>query len=505
MAELLHELLEGAVARRPGATAVRDGGGAWTYAELDRAADACAAWLLDRGVRPGDRVLARLGNARPFVALLFGTLRAGAVFVPVGTAMKGFHLARVLTDAEPSLAVAQGADVELLARLGEVPAHDLAEVPLGGGTGPGGGAADAARAPRVPVGADDLALLMYTSGSTSAPKAVMSPHRAAVFATAAIADRLRYRPDDVVLNAVPFSFDYGLYQIFLTVAAGAELVISRTDAHVGLMTLLHRHSVTVFPVVPSLAELVLRLAARDRRPAPPVRLFTSTGAALNRPVLDGLRAAFPQARVAPMYGTTECKRITVLEPDGDLARPHSVGRALPGTEVLVLDDAGRPLPPGSTGEIAVRGPHVMAGYWRAPDLTRERFRPDPATGAVTLHTGDYGHLDADGHLYVHGRRDDLFKRRGVRMSALEIEAAALDVPGVRAAALLPPAADADMVLHVAADRPAGEVLEALAERLEPAKVPPVCHVRAELPLTPNGKTDKKALAAGPAPAAPTAA
>jgi acyl-coenzyme A synthetase/AMP-(fatty) acid ligase len=277
------------------------------------------------------------------------------------------------------------------------------------------------------------------------------------------------------------------------------------------MTLLHRHAVTVCPVVPSLAELVLRLAARDGRPAPPVRLFTSTGAAFNRPVIDGLRAAFPGARIAPMYGTTECKRITVLEPAGDLDHPHSVGRALAGTRVPVLDDAGHPLPPGETGEIAVRGPHVMAGYWRAPDLTRERFRTDPRTGTVTLHTGDYGRLDADGHLYVEGRRDDLFKRRGVRMSALEIEAAALDVPGVRSAALLPPADGADMVLYVAADRPAAEVLALLAERLEPAKVPPVCHVRAELPLTPNGKTDKKALAAtppapsaAPAPPAPSA-
>ncbi|MBL1106872.1 AMP-binding protein [Streptomyces sp. 5-8] len=496
MAELLHDLLTEAAARRPAATAVRDADGAWTYAELDRAADACAAWLADRDVRPGDRVLARLGNSRPFVALLFGALRAGAVFVPVGTAMKRFHLARVMADAEPSLVVAEGADTGLLTELGTAPVHDLAELPD----------ADAAHRGRVPVRADDLALLMYTSGSTSMPKAVMTPHRAAVFVTGAIAERLGYRAQDVVLNAIPFSFDYGLYQIFLTVAAGAELVVSRTDSHVGLMTLLHRHAVTVFPVVPSLAELVLRLAARDGRQASTVRLFTSTGAAFNRPVIDGLRAAFPGARIAPMYGTTECKRITVLEPDGDLDRPHSVGRALTGTQVLVLDDAGRPLPPGATGEIAVRGPHVMAGYWRAPGITGERFRTDPRTGTVTLHTGDYGRLDADGHLYVEGRRDDLFKRRGVRMSALEIEAAALDVPGVRAAALLPPADGADMVLYVAAGRPAAEVLALLAERLEPAKVPPVCHVRAELPLTPNGKTDKKALAAEPpAPAARSAA
>ncbi|WP_399930744.1 class I adenylate-forming enzyme family protein [Streptomyces kanamyceticus] len=485
----VHILLDRAASSRPAAPAVRDTDGAWTYAELDAAADAWAHWLTAQGVRRGERVLARLGNNRAFVALLFGALRAGAVFVPIGTAMKSFHLKRVLQDAEPALVVTAGADTELLRTFTDAPVHDVARVRLpadgeGAPTGRrvGGRTAD-----------DDLALLVYTSGSTASPKGVMSPHRTVLFATAAIADRLRYRHDDVVLNVIPFSFDYGLYQIFLTVAAGAELVLPGADSHVALVARLHEDRVTVVPVVPSLAQLLLRLVARDRRAAPPVRLFTSTGEALSGSVLRGLRTAFPSAEVAPMYGTTECKRVTILEPGEERARPHSVGRALAGTEVLVLDTAGRPLPPGETGEITVRGPHVMAGYWRAPELTRERFRPDPATGLPVLHTGDFGHLDADGYLYIQGRRDDLFKRRGVRTSALEIEAAALDVPGVRAAALLPPAEGKDMLLVVAGGLPAAEVLGRLAERLEPAKVPPACHVLPELPLTPHGKTDKQRL------------
>ncbi len=493
-----HRMLELAAAARPAAAAVSDPEGAWTYGELDAAATGWAHWLAGRGVRKGDRVVARLDNSRHAVALLFGAFRAGAVLVPIGITMKPFHLTRVLTDSEPVLVVASGDDTKTVAALTDtVPVHDLTAV--------GEEVRAAADTPvALPeVTGDDLALLIYTSGSTSLPKAVVSPHRAVVFATEAIAERLGYRADDVVLNAIPFPFDYGLYQVFLSVLAGAELVLSPTDAHVGLMSLLHDRGVTVVPLVPSLATILLGLARRDRRPAPPVRLFTNTGAALVPTVAGALRAAFPQALVSPMYGTTECKRITVLEPGEDTGRPGSVGRALTGTEVLVVDEDGRPLPTGETGEITVRGPHVMNGYWRAPEQTAERFRPDADGCGVTLWTGDFGHLDADGHLFVQGRRDDLFKRRGVRMSALEIEAAAVDVPGVRGAALLPPTEAnglTDVVLFVAADLTGTEVLDRLAERLEPAKVPSDCRVLPDLPLTANGKTDKKRLAELAAPA-----
>jgi amino acid adenylation domain-containing protein len=487
---LIHRMLERAAAAHPDTLAVSDPEGAWTYAELAAAAGSWADWLADQGVLPGERVLARLDNTRHFVALLFGASRAGAVFVPIGITMKGFHLARVLEDCEPVLVIGSGDDTRLLRDLASVPVHDVDAIR------DKVYAAPPAIRSEVPLSPDDLALLMYTSGSTSMPKAVMSPHRAVVFATGAIAERLGYRADDVVLNAIPFPFDYGLYQIFLSVTAGAALVLSSTESHVGLMAMLSEHRVTVVPLVPSLAAVLLRLAARDRREPPGVRLFTNTGAALVPAVIDELRKAFPSAAVAPMYGTTECKRITVLEPGLDQDYPGSVGPALTGTEVLILADDGTPLPTGETGEIVVRGPHVMDGYWRSPELTAERFRRDPATGQVTLHTGDFGHLDADGHLYVQGRRDDLFKRHGVRMSALEIEAAAVDVPRVRAAGLLPPTGEgglADMVLFVAGDITVPEVLTALADRLEPAKVPLVCHVLPELPLTANGKIDKKRL------------
>ncbi|MGW2812442.1 class I adenylate-forming enzyme family protein [Streptomyces sp. NPDC001415] len=489
--DTVHGLLAAAVAARPDAPAVRDASGVWTYAELDAWSRAYADWLTAQGVGHVDRILVRVGNTREFTALMFGALRRGIAFVPVNPAMKRFHLNTVVPDCDPVLVIGQDAqDTAILRELTERPVFELDEVRRGAEA-----LYDAvpAAVDESPVAPDDLGLLIYTSGSTSAPKAVVSTHAPIVFAARAIQARLNYREDDVVLVAVPVSFDYGLYQILLSVIAGAQVVLTSPDRHVRLLGTLHEHGVTVVPLVPSLGEMLLTLSRRDRREAPPVRLFTNTGAALTGPVIAQLRAAFPGAQVSPMFGTTECKRITVLEPDGDLERPGSVGRALDGTEVLILDDDGRLLPPGTVGEICVRGPHIMTGYWQAPEQTALRFRPDPVTGEVTLHTGDYGHLDEDGHLYFEGRRDDLFKRKGVRMGTLEIETAALDIEGVTAAAALAPAEGHDLTLYAVTELTADEVLAELTERLEAAKVPAACHLLDELPLTPNGKTDKQRL------------
>ncbi|MFE9400573.1 class I adenylate-forming enzyme family protein [Streptomyces sp. NPDC006530] len=488
--DTVHGLLAAAVAARPDAPAVRDASGVWTYAELDAWSRAYADWLTAQGVGHADRILVRVGNTREFTALMFGALRRGIAFVPVNPAMKRFHLNTVVPDCDPVLVIGQDAqDTAILRELTDRPVFELDDVRLGAealyDATPAAGEA--------PVAPDDLGLLIYTSGSTSAPKAVVSTHAPIVFAARAIQARLDYREDDVVLVAVPVSFDYGLYQILLSVIAGAQVVLTSPDRHVRLLSTLHEYGVTVVPLVPSLGEMLLTLSRRDRRGAPPVRLFTNTGAALTGPVIAQLRAAFPAAQVSPMFGTTECKRITVLEPDGDIARPGSVGRALDGTEVLILDDDGRLLPPGTVGEICVRGPHIMTGYWQAPEQTALRFRPDSVTGETTLHTGDYGHLDTDGHLYFEGRRDDLFKRKGVRMGTLEIETAALDIEGVTAAAALAPAEGQDLTLYAVTELSADEVLAQLTERLEAAKVPAACHLLDALPLTPNGKTDKQRL------------
>ncbi|MFF5302452.1 class I adenylate-forming enzyme family protein [Streptomyces sp. NPDC013161] len=486
----MHGLLDRAVASRPTAPAVRDGKGCWTYEDLASAARSAAAWLLACGVEPGDRVVVRAVPQRSFVALLYGCLRLGATFVPVNTAMRRYQLTHVLQDAEPALFI--GGDPEEREWVGEtVPVRSTDEVraavePLGPRPETPG------ELPTSTHSSDDVALLLYTSGSTAQPKAVACPHAAVVFAVRAVADRVRYRPEDVVFCRLPLSFDYGLYQLLLGAEAGCEVVLADATGDMRLLADVRETGATVVPIVPSLGAMLLTLARRD--PAPTrVRLFTNTGEHLPLRTVQQLRDRFPGASVQLMFGTTECKRITIMEPDGDLHRPASVGRALAGTSVRVVDERGRPLPPGATGEITVRGPHLMAGYWRSPELTARTYRVDPDDAERVLHTGDFGHLDADGYLYFSGRRDQVFKRRGTRTSVLEIEEAARSLPGVRDAAVLPPSGHRDAVLYLAGDTTPRQALAGLGQLLDPAKVPALCRIVEALPLTPNGKVSRPLL------------
>ncbi|EWM63220.1 LOW QUALITY PROTEIN: AMP-dependent synthetase and ligase, partial [Micromonospora sp. M42] len=208
----------------------------------------------------------------------------------------------------------------------------------------------------------------------------------------------------------------------------------------------------------------------------------------------GLRRLLPGLSVQLMFGLTECKRAAIMPPDADLRRPGACGRALPGTEIFTVDAEGRRQPPGVPGELVVRGPHVMAGYWRRPELTAQRFRRVHGL-FPQLHTGDHGHVDDDGYVHFAGRRDDVYKEKGTRVSATEVEAAAYRVDGVAAAGVLPPADGRDgATLFVVAALTPADVLRRLREQLEEMKVPARCVVLPDLPLTGNGKVDRRALA-----------
>ncbi|MFC4069032.1 AMP-binding protein [Actinoplanes subglobosus] len=483
------ELLAGAVHESPDAPAIRDADGVWSYRELAEAAQAFAGWLRRQGVRRGDRVVAQLPSRRELVAMFYGTVQTGAIFVPLNPAMKPYHLRGVLENAEPVLIVAADEAVAGIKELASVPVLASSDV---------WSEVETPRAGPDPAGTgyirpDDVAVLVYTSGSTAAPKAVVCPHGQATFASRSIQQVLGYRPDDVVFCRFPLSWDYGLYKVLLACLGRSELVLAGEESDLVLLRRMRETGATVVPIVPSLATMIATLAARDQEPPPPVRMFTNTGAALPQSTIDALRAAFPGVRVVRQFGQTECKRISIMPPEQDRERPQSVGLPLPGTEVLILGPDGETLPAGQVGEIVVAGPHVMPAYWNAPEVSAKTFRPDPVTGARRLHTGDYGSLDADGYLYFDGRRDDMFKRKGIRMSTLEIEAAAMDVPGVTAACAVPPGDGHDLVLFVSGDVAPHGVLREISRRLEPAKVPSVCRVLAEFPLTAHGKNARQTL------------
>lgn len=484
------ELLERAAVSAPDAVAVRDATGEWTYSELLRESQRITAWLRSRGVTRGDRVLLSLRNGRRLVALIHGVLAAGAVVVPVGVQTRSFQLAAVAADAEPRLAI--GETVERFEGV-VAPTQGVDVLPLEQVWAESASVPDPA--PVAEVAPEDLALLIYTSGSTAGPKGVVSRHRHVAFAVDAIAGQLAYRPGDVVCCRLPLSFDYALYQVFLCAHAGAELAMVDSLDELAAFRAIRDFRATVLPVVPPVAQTLLRLAARGGADIP-LRLITNTGAELTRGVADGLRAAFPGVDVVPMYGMTECKRISIAAPNADVQVPGTVGRPLPGTRVDVVGPDGDVLPPGEVGEIVVYGPHVMDGYWRDPAASAERFRTDPVTGDRCLVTGDFGAMDRSGALTIVGRRDDVFKRRGVRTSVSEIETAAIDIPGVEEAAAALVGDARECVLWVRGTLPPEHVLKAISERLEPAKTPDHCIVVDGLPRMPSGKIDKNALKAG---------
>lgn len=481
---LLHDVLDRPAALAPRAPALTQGTRTWSYRELRDLSLAYALWLARQGVGPGDRVLIVAPHAAESVALVFAASRLGAVFAVLSDQIRPYLLEHVLHDSEPRLVLGTTEAAAHAQGLADVPVHDLDDLP----------AAVAGVPPAAPpCRSTDPVAFIYTSGSTAMPKAVVSPHRQVLFATRAIQSRLRYRPDDTVWCCMPLSFDYGLYQIFLACVSGAHLVLGDAlDAGPPLLSELREHRATVLPVVPSLAATLTRLVARSRRPPAQLRMITNTGAALSPAASARLRELVPGLAVVHMFGLTECKRVSIAEPDVDLTRPGSVGPPLPGTEAYVVDPGGARLPPGETGELVVRGPHVMAGYWRAPELTAARFRPD-GSGGTLLYTGDQCRLDADGHLYFVGRTDDIYKQNGFRVSAVEVEAAAMDIPEVELAAVLPPDGDEGARLLVTGAIGRTELATELAARLEEYKVPPHLAVVDTFPLSVNGKVDKRRL------------
>jgi acyl-CoA synthetase (AMP-forming)/AMP-acid ligase II len=493
---LLHELIDDAARRWPNRTAVSTTSRTLSHGELAAASVRGAAWLRGQGVRRGDRVVIVCPNDVVVPALVYAASRIGAAFCVLHEETAGRPLAHVLADAEPALLVASAGPSLALARRHAVRAAGTDEasrrILAAGPAAPGDGVPEGGRGEPVPV---DPMCLIYTSGTTSAPKAVVSTHQQALFAVRAIQSMLAYRPDDTVYCPLPLSFDYGLYQIFLGAASGAHIRLGLpAEAGPALLRTIIASGASVLAAVPAVAQTLARLMRRRAGDVPPLRLLTNTGAAMPAEILAALRAAIPTLRVQLMFGLTECKRATIMPPDADLDRPGACGLPLPGTEVFAVGPDGGRLPPREVGELVVRGPNVMAGYWRHPELTAERFHREHGL-FPQLRTGDYGWLDEDGYVYFVGRRDDIYKERGFRVSATEVEAAARRVSGVESAAVLPPLDGRPALLTVVGDLAPAEVLRSMRAEIEEYKIPRRCVVLDSLPLTRNGKVDRTALLA----------
>lgn len=505
---LLHDSLLAAAGSEPGKVALVTGGERLTYGELLDRSLRLARTLQDRGLRRGDRVAIYLANGSPAAVAIFGTLLAGGVFVVVNPETKQDKLAFIVDDAEAAFLVTEGALARNWAPIAPERASLrsvlCADPPAGlDGVESLSAALDAAGAAPASPGTIplDLAALIYTSGSTGQPKGVMMTHQSMVFAAGSISQYLRLGPDDRILGLLPLAFDYGLYQLLMSVRLGATLVLERTFAFPAqIVKRVEEERITVFPGVPTVYATFLSMLGREPFELPSVRRVTNTAAALLPSMHEGLHRIFPNALVFAMYGLTECKRVSYLEPELLAERPASVGKAIPGTETILLSPGGEEVAPGETGILHVRGPHVMAGYWRRPDLTAHMLREGPVPGERMLCTHDWFTKDEDGFLYFVGRSDDIIKTRGEKVSPLEVENALVGIDGVKEAAVvgvedevLGQAIRAFVSLDDGAELTAAEIIAACRLRLENFMVPRDVVVLDELPRTDTGKVRKKSL------------
>jgi amino acid adenylation domain-containing protein len=479
----------------------------YRYAQLLDSAQRLAGALVTRGVARGDRVAVYMDNSWPCVVSIFAVLLAGGVFMLINPQTKSDKLGFILDDSGARLLLTDGHLAQEFVPLfghGLSPGQLISSGDLPDGHGIT--AFDAAiqamplstPAATIPL---DLAALIYTSGSTGTPKGVMQTHQSMVFACGSLIEYLRLDARDTLLCALPLAFDYGLYQLLMTVRLGATLVLERSFTYPAqVFARMAEFGVTVFPGVPTIFAMLLSAHRREPLCFPGVTRVTNTAAALADDAATRLREIFPAALIYKMYGLTECKRVSYLEPELAESKPGSVGKAIPGTEVYLLCADGRPTPPGETGTLYVRGPHVMRGYWNRPELSAHMLRPGPLPGEKVLCTQDQFRMDAEGFLYFVGRSDDIIKTRGEKVSPVEVENAMHAIDGIREVAvvgiddeLLGQAIRAYVVLEPGVVLSGGQIRAQCIKRLENFMVPQQIVLCADLPRTATGKVSKKAL------------
>lgn len=510
----LHDLLVEAAGRDGDAPALTYKAETRSYAQLWHDVRALGSGLLELGLARDDRVAVYLDKRIETVAAIFATSAAGGVFVPVNPVLRARQVSYILADCDVRVLVTSP---ERLTQL-----HDeLADlkslehvVLVGPGDAPAtdghyrvsswAGLSSARPLPDSPAIDADIAAILYTSGSTGKPKGVVLSHRNLIVGAESVSAYLGNTADDVLLAALPLSFDAGFSQLTTAFSAGAHVVLMNYLLPGDVVRLCAQHQVTGLTCVP---PLWLQVAEKPwpEEATRSLRYFANTGGRMPRSTLDRLRAIFPAARPYLMYGLTEAFRSTYLDPDEVDRRPDSIGKAIPNAEILVVRPDGSPCDPGEEGELVHRGALVAMGYWNDAERTAERFRPIPGRDGVSrpelaVWSGDGVVRDEEGFLYFVGRADEMIKSSGYRISPTEVEevaygtglirdAVALGVPdpklGQRIVLVVSPAGAGDL------DRAAFDAQ--LRKELPLYMLPREVVVRPSLPRSPNGKFDRNLL------------
>jgi acyl-CoA ligase (AMP-forming) (exosortase A-associated) len=516
MADLVHKLIFKSADRLSDTEALAHQGKRTDYAALAGVVDSMGKAMLALGLDRHERVAVYLEKRPETVIALFAAAAAGGVFVPVNPLLKPEQVAYILRDCNVRILVTSVDRIKLLGAI--LPqCHDLhsvivinsaealpiipglnvitwTDVPSASGNVKAHHCIDS-----------DMAAILYTSGSTGKPKGVVLSHRNLVAGATSVAQYLKNSSDDRILSVLPLSFDYGLSQLTTAFHVGATSVLMNYLLPRDIVHAVEKEGITGLAAVP---PLWIQLAQLNWPRDIPLRYITNSGGAMPRATLDLLRGIFPNAMVFLMYGLTEAFRSTFLPPEELDGRPDSIGKAIPNAEVLVLREDGSLCAAGEPGELVHRGALVSMGYWNDREKTAERFKPVPSRQSgltipeLAVWSGDTVRMDEEGFLYFIGRRDEMIKTSGYRVSPTEVEEViyATELVGEAAAIGVSHPVLGQAIVLLVTPRGDGKLdhdaLMAACKLHLPAFMLPsrIESREGNLPRNPNGKIDRKLLA-----------
>jgi len=473
--------------------AVRVGGAVMTYAELDRASSQVAGVLRQRGVKPGDPVGVMLPNVAEFATIYYGVLRAGGAVVPMNPLLKAREVGYYLGDSGARLIFAWhgfAGEAQAGARQegAEAVSVDPATFPdLAASAAPATGVADRDD--------DDIAVILYTSGTTGSPKGAELTHaNLARNADVVRTDLLQLTPSDVVFGGLPLFHAFGqTCALNAVVTSGACITLLPRFAPDRALEILAGHHVTIFEGVPTMYVTLLGYPGREAYDVSALRLCVSGGAAMPVEVLRGFEEAFG-CLVLEGYGLSETSPVASFNHPHRARKPGSIGTPIRGVQMRVVDAEGQEVPQGDVGEIVIRGHNVMKGYWRKPEETAKAI-PDG-----WFRTGDVGRVDTDGYFEIVDRKKDMIIRGGYNVYPREIEEVLYEHPAVSEAAVigLPHPAlgeevGAAVVLKPGADVTPDDLRSYVKAQVAAYKYPRAVWIVDELPKGATGKIVKREI------------
>lgn len=513
MQYLVHHMLRNSALCDAGHEALVDGDQRLDYGQMAERVAALAGGLRELGVHRGDRVAIYL---RPSVSLplaIFAASQADGVFVPIHHGLFPEQVAHILRDSGAKALITDGGRLQSLSDiLPEMPDLEFAIVQQAIDAGallPTHDFASLCEQSRTTDAIEkcierDLAAILYTSGSTGRPKGVMLSHANLLAGAEIVSQYLSIDENDRLLAALPLSFDAGLNQLTTAVLQGATTVMVEFRFGRDIVRKSVDERITGLAGVPSLWSLLSQPSSGlGNQPVPDLRYITNTGGAMPQNVLAQLRELLPKTEVFLMYGLTEAFRSTYLPPDQLDRRPTSMGKAIPNTEILVLNEEGERCAMGEVGELVHHGPTVSLGYWGHPDLTSRVLRPHPfpppgrAEGDPVCYSGDLVKSDEEGFLYFVGRRDNQIKSSGFRISPTEVEEVICKVAPVRQTAVVG-VPDPVLGQHLIAfaipaensdELDTADILAKCAGAMPRHMVPKRIELVSQLPMTSSGKVN----------------